>query len=112
MMSQEIEKLATEEKDVVFLKVNIVINTEDMSKSFYIKAIPTFILIKDGAMIDVVRNWKVGKATLHKLKEAINKHKSGTNIDSNEETRGNCELEMISLFLKYFHSHKRTSSGG
>ena len=70
MMSPEIEKLATEEKDVVFLKVNIVINTEDMSKSFYIKAIPTFILIKDGAMIDEVLG-----AKLDKFKEAINKHK-------------------------------------
>ena len=35
MMSPEIEKLATEEKDVVFLKVNIVINFNDR-ESFYI----------------------------------------------------------------------------
>ena len=41
MMSPEIEKLATEEKDVVFLKVNIVINFNDR-ESFYIKALPTF----------------------------------------------------------------------
>ena len=29
-----------------------------------------------------------------------------------KDTRGNCALEIISLFLKYFHSHKRTSWGG
>ena len=72
MMSPEMEKLATEEKDVVFLGVDV-----DAESGFYINALPTFsfILIKDGAMIDVVRYWKVGKATIHKLKEAINEHR-------------------------------------
>ena len=69
IMPPEVEELAVEEKDVVFLKVNIVINFNDR-ESFYIKALPTFILIKDGAMIDEVLG-----AKLDQLKEAINKHK-------------------------------------
>ena len=69
MMSPEIEKLATQEKDVVFLKVDVVVNTE-AAERFYINALPTFILIKDGAMIDEVLG-----AKLDQLKEAINKHK-------------------------------------
>ena len=69
MMSPEIEKLATQDKDVVFLKVDIVVNTE-AAERFYINALPTFILIKDGAMIDEVLG-----AKLDKLKEAISEHK-------------------------------------
>ena len=65
MMSQVIEKLATEEKDVVFLGVHVY---TEASKRFYINALPTFILIKDGAIIDEVLGDK-----LDKLKEAINK---------------------------------------
>ena len=67
MMSPEIEKLATEEKDVVFLGVHVY---TEASKRFYINALPTFIVIKDRAMID-----KVLGAKLDKLKEAINEHK-------------------------------------
>ena len=69
MMSPEIEKLATQDKDVVFLKVDVVVNTE-AAERFYINALPTFILIKDGAMIDEVLG-----AKLDQLKEAINQHK-------------------------------------
>ena len=65
MMSQEIEKLATEERDVVFLGVDV-----DTEAGFY-----TFHLIKEGAKIHEVRFWQVGESTIDKLKEAINEHK-------------------------------------
>ena len=69
MISPEVEKLATEEKDVVFLKVSIADNTE-AAESFDINCQPTFIFIKDGAYIDEVLG-----AKLDKLKDTINKHK-------------------------------------
>ena len=65
MMSPEIEKLATEERDVVFLGVDV-----DTEAGFY-----TFHLIKEGAKIHEVRFWQVGESTIDKLKEAINEHK-------------------------------------
>ena len=68
MMSPEIEKLATQDKDVVFLKVDVVVNTE-AAERFYINALPTFILIKDFEVKEVLG------AKLDQLKEAINKHK-------------------------------------
>ena len=64
-----VQKLATEEKDVAFLEVNVVVNTE-ADERFNINALPKFILIKDGAIIDEVLGPK-----LDKLKEAINEHK-------------------------------------
>ena len=71
MMSQEIEKLATEEKkDVVFLEVNT--DCEEavhyLMQCFNINA--PFIFIKDGAKIDEVRGAKVGE-----LEATIKKHK-------------------------------------
>ena len=65
MMSPEIERLATEERDVVFLGVDV-----DTEAGFY-----TFHLIKEGAKIHEVRFWQVGESTIDKLKEAINEHK-------------------------------------
>ena len=64
-MSPEIERLATEERDVVFLGVDV-----DTEAGFY-----TFHLIKEGAKIHEVRFWQVGESTIDKLKEAINEHK-------------------------------------
>ena len=69
IMSPEFEKLALEEKDVVFLEVNIAVNPEAADR-FYINALPTFIFIKDGAMVGEVLGAKVDK-----LKETINKNK-------------------------------------
>ena len=63
IMSPEVEKLAVEEKDVVFLRVNINVNTE-AAEHFDISYIPTFIIIKDGA-----------EANLDMLKDTISKHK-------------------------------------
>ena len=63
-----VDKLATEEKDVAFLRVDIEVNTE-AEEHFNINALPKFILIKDGAIIDEVLG------CLDKLKEAINEHK-------------------------------------
>ena len=71
IMPPEVEKLAVEEKDVVFLRVNINVNTE--AAELFAAAltteteIPTFIFIKDGAL--------KGEAKLDKLQETINKHK-------------------------------------
>ena len=65
----EIEKLAGQEKEVVFLSVDITQNQE-AAELFNINALPTFIFIKGGAMIDEVTGAKVDK-----LKETINKHK-------------------------------------
>ena len=62
-----VDKLATEEKDVAFLRVDIEVNTE-AEEHFNINALPKFILIKDGAIIDEVLGLK-------ELKEAINEHK-------------------------------------
>ena len=75
IMSQEFEKLALEEKDVVFLEVNIAAEAANVLVAepvdhLYINALPTFIFIKDGAMVDEVLG-----AKLDKLKETINKHK-------------------------------------
>ena len=74
IMSQEVEKLAVEEKDVVFLKVNIKHNTVTVNTKNYLNylltKLPTFILIKDGALKDEVLGTK-----LDKLKDTINKHK-------------------------------------
>ena len=64
-----VDKLATEEKDVAFLQVNVVVNTE-ADERFNINALPKFILIKDGAIIDEVLGCK-----LDKLKEVINEHR-------------------------------------
>ena len=69
IMSPEFEKLSLEEKDVVFLEVNIAVNPE-VADRFYINTLPTFIFIKDLALVDLVLGAKVDK-----LKEAINKHK-------------------------------------
>ena len=69
IMSPEFEKLAFEEEDVVFLEVNIAVNPEAADR-FYINTLPTFIFIKDLALVDLVLGAKVDK-----LKEAINKHK-------------------------------------
>ena len=69
IMSPELEKLAAEEKDVVFLEVNIAVNPEAADR-FYINALPTFILIKGGAMVDEVLG-----ANLDKLKQTVNKQK-------------------------------------
>ena len=60
-----VDKLATE--DVAFLEVDIEVNTE-AEEHFNINALPKFILIKDGAIIDEVLG-------LDKLKEAMNEHK-------------------------------------
>ena len=68
IMSPELEKLAAEEKDVVFLEVNIVVNQEAADR-FYINALPTFIFIKDGAKVDEVLGAHLGK-----LKRKIKKH--------------------------------------
>ena len=65
MLSPEIKRLATEERDVVFLGVDV-----DTEAGFY-----TFHLIKEGAKIHEVRFWQVGESTIDKLKEAINEHK-------------------------------------
>ena len=62
MMSQEIEKLATEEKDVMFLGVHVY---TEASKHFYINALPTFILIKVGHIIIVVEE-SIGRKILVK----------------------------------------------
>ena len=59
IMPPEVEKLAVEEKDVVFLRVNIA--------ALSTNCLPTFIFIKDGALKD--------EAKLDQLKETINKHK-------------------------------------
>ena len=69
IISPEFEKLALEEKDVVFLEVKIAVNPE-VADRFYINTLPTFIFIKDLALVDLVLGAKVDK-----LKEAINKHK-------------------------------------
>ena len=69
MMSPEIERLAVEETEVVFLKVDIAVNKE-AAERFYINALPTFILIKGGAMVDEVLG-----ANLDKLKQTVNKQK-------------------------------------
>ena len=68
-MGPEVEKLAQQEKDVVFLSVNIAVN-EEATEQFYINCLPTFIFIKGRAMIDEVTGAKV-----EELKETINKHK-------------------------------------
>ena len=59
MMSPEIKRLATEERDVVFLGVDV-----DTEAGFY-----TFHLIKEGAKIHEVRFWQVGESTIDKLKD-------------------------------------------
>ena len=69
MMSPEIERLAVAETEVVFLKVDIAVN-EEAAERFYINALPTFILIKGGAMVDEVLG-----ANLDKLKQTVNKQK-------------------------------------
>ena len=69
MMSPEIERLAVEETEVVFLKVDIAVNKE-AAERFYINALPTFILIKGGAMVDEVLG-----ANMDKLKQTVNKQK-------------------------------------
>ena len=69
IMPPEVEKLAVEEKDVVFLRVNINVNTEaaEHFAALSTNCLPTFIFIKDGALKD--------EAKLDQLKETINKHK-------------------------------------
>ena len=69
IMGPEIEKLAQQEKDVVFLSVDIAIN-EEATEQFYINCLPTFIFIKGRAMIDEVTGAKV-----EELKATVNKHK-------------------------------------
>ena len=68
IVSQEVEKLAVKEKDVVFLQVNIDINKE-ASELYDINELPTLIFIKGGAKVG-----KVLGAHLGKLKKAIKKH--------------------------------------
>ena len=74
IMPPEVEKLAVEEKDVVFLKVNIKHNKVTVNTKNYLNYLltkfPTFIFIKDGALKDEVLG-----AKLDKLKDTINKHK-------------------------------------
>ena len=69
IMGPEIEKLAQQEKNVVFLSVDIAVN-EEATEHFYINCLPTFIFIKGRAMIDEVTGAKV-----EELKATINKHK-------------------------------------
>ena len=69
MMKKEIERLAVAETEVVFLKVDIAVN-EEAAERFYINALPTFILIKGGAMVDEVLG-----ANMDKLKQTVNKQK-------------------------------------
>ena len=74
IMPPEVEKLAVEEKDIVFRKVNIKHNTVTVNTKNYLNylltKLPTFIFIKDGALKDEVLG-----AKLDKLKDTINKHK-------------------------------------
>ena len=69
MMLPEFEKLAEQERDVVFLKVDITVNRE-AAELFNINALPLFIFTKEKAMVDEVMGVKVDE-----LKETINKHK-------------------------------------
>ena len=64
----EIAKLAAQEKDVVFLRVDITQNQEAAEHFCSNPLQPTFVLFKGGAMVDEVTG-------VTELKEAIYKHK-------------------------------------
>ena len=80
----EIEQLAAQEKDVVFLRVDINQNQEALeakyhylpscSVPFYI--LPALIFIKGGVMIELFTSAKFDRQTI--IKDAINKLKKST----------------------------------
>ena len=80
----EIEMLAAQEKDVVFLRVDINQNQEALeakyhylpscSVPFYI--LPALIFIKGGVMIELFTSAKLDRQTI--IKDAINKLKKST----------------------------------
>lgn len=69
MIAPQIEKMAEEFQDVVFLKVDVDDN-EDIASSFQVTCMPTFILLKNKAKIE-----EFSGANHEKLKELIIKHK-------------------------------------
>ena len=79
----EIEQLAAQEKDVVFLRVDINQNQEALKAKYYnlpscivpFYILPALIFIKGGVMIELfTRSVKLDRQTI--IKDAINKHKS------------------------------------
>ena len=68
-MLKELDKLAKEEPDIIFLRVNIAINKQaaKLFKIYY--SLPTFVFIKENHMLEKVSNAVVVP------KASINKHK-------------------------------------
>ena len=68
-MLKELDKLAKEEPDIIFLRVNIAINKQ-AAKLFQIyNSLPTFVFIKENHMLERVSNaMVVPKATINKHK--------------------------------------------
>ena len=68
VMSQDVQKLAEEEKEVVFLEVDIDVNKE-AAEHFKLTKVPLFMFIKGGAKVDEVLGAHLGK-----IKKTIKKH--------------------------------------
>ena len=77
----ELEQLASQEKDVVFLRVDITQNQEALEAKYYnlpscivpLYILPALIFIKGGVMIELFTSAKLDWQTI--IKDAINKHK-------------------------------------
>jgi thioredoxin 1 len=70
MMKPLVEKLAEKNTDVEFQFINVDTESEATAK-YGIRSIPTFILEKDGEVIEK----KVGSLNEKEFQELINKHK-------------------------------------
>ena len=69
MIAPEFVKLANQETSVKFAKVDVD-EAEDIAASYEIEAMPTFLFIKGGQVLE-----KFEGANINKISELVNKHK-------------------------------------